>query len=67
MLKLTGLPYRTGINGGMQIWNFMIAALGAYLVERVGRRALWLASFIGMALANIPLIITSAGKVLLMF
>lgn len=46
----------------MQIWNFFVAALGAYLVDRVGRRALWLASFTGMVLANIPLIITSASK-----
>lgn len=53
---------RTGINGGMQIWNFIVAALGAYLVDRLGRRTLWLASFIGMVLANIPLIITSASE-----
>lgn len=41
-------------NGGLQIWNWMTAILGASLVEKVGRRPLWLATFGGMLAANIP-------------
>ncbi|KAJ4298141.1 hypothetical protein N0V90_006040 [Kalmusia sp. IMI 367209] len=59
-IGITGTNQQTGINGGMQIWNFLCALLGAYLVERIGRRPLWLASFIGMIAANIPLTISSA-------
>jgi len=56
------IGYRTGINGGMQIWNLCCAIFGAILVGKVGRRPVWIASFAGMILANIPLIATSAGK-----
>ena len=52
---------RTGINGGMQVWNLCCAIFGAILVGKVGRRPVWIASFAGMILANIPLIATSAG------
>lgn len=51
---------QTGINGGMAIWNLLCAILGAALVDRLGRRKLWLASFIGMIAANVPLTIASA-------
>lgn len=51
---------QTGINGGLQIWNFFCSLLGALLVNRVGRRPLWLASFIGMIACNVPLTIASA-------
>jgi len=46
----------------MQIWNLCCAIFGAILVGKVGRRPVWIASFAGMILANIPLIATSAGK-----
>ncbi|TVY91108.1 Lactose permease [Lachnellula willkommii] len=51
---------QTGINGGMQIWNLLCALAGAFLVDRLGRRTLWLASFAGMVLANVPLTVASA-------
>ncbi|GME45931.1 hexose transporter [Neofusicoccum parvum] len=51
---------QTGINGGLQIWNLLCAAAGALLADRVGRRPLWLASFGGMLLANVPLTVASA-------
>ncbi|KAH6869064.1 general substrate transporter [Thelonectria olida] len=57
---ITTTNQQTGINGGMSIWNFLCSALGAYLVDRIGRRPLWLASFIGLILANIPLIVSNA-------
>lgn len=51
---------QTGINGGMQVWNFACALAGALLADRVGRRPLWLLSFGGMIAANVPLVVTSA-------
>lgn len=57
---ITDTTQQTGINGGMAIWNLICAATGAFLADRIGRRRLWLASFIGMILANIPVTITSA-------
>lgn len=51
---------QTGINGGMQVWNFVCALAGALLADRVGRRPLWLLSFGGMIAANVPLVVTSA-------
>lgn len=51
---------QTGINGGMQIWNFLCALTGAILSDRIGRRPLWLLSFSGMLVANVVLTITSA-------
>ncbi|TVY35415.1 Lactose permease [Lachnellula occidentalis] len=51
---------QTGINGGMQIWNFLCSLAGAFLVDRLGRRTLWLVSFVGMMAANVPLTVASA-------
>ncbi|KAM5347647.1 hypothetical protein ACJ41O_007471 [Fusarium nematophilum] len=48
------------INGGLQIFNFIIAAGSAFLVDRLGRRFLFLASTIGMILAFIIWTILSA-------
>ncbi|TVY45738.1 Lactose permease [Lachnellula subtilissima] len=59
-IGITTTDSQTGINGGMQIWNFFCALAGAFLVDRLGRRTLWLTSFIGMILANVPLTISSA-------
>jgi len=33
-----------GINGGLAVWNWVASIVGACLVERLGRRPLWLAS-----------------------
>jgi hypothetical protein len=57
---ITSTPQQTGINGGLQIWNLLFALTGAVLADQVGRRTLWLTSFIGMIIANIPLTISSA-------
>ena len=59
-LGISSTPKQTGINGGMQVWNLLCSLTGAFLAERIGRRPLWLASFIGMIAANVPLTITSA-------
>jgi predicted MFS family arabinose efflux permease len=59
-IGITSTPQQTGINGGLQIWNLLFSLAGAFLADRIGRRALWLTSFLGMILANIPLTISSA-------
>jgi len=59
-IGITGSNQQTGINGGMQIWNLLCSILGTYLAERIGRRPLWLASFIGMMMANVPMTVSSA-------
>lgn len=38
----------TGINGGLSIWGFVVAISASYLVDRVGRRKLFLISTAGM-------------------
>lgn len=59
-IGITSTPQQTGINGGLQIWNLLFSLAGALLADRIGRRTLWLISFIGMILANVPLTISSA-------
>ncbi|CDM32380.1 hypothetical protein DTO006G1_2326 [Penicillium roqueforti] len=59
-IGITSTPQQTGINGGLQIWNLLFSLAGALLADRIGRRTLWLISFIGMILVNIPLTICSA-------
>ncbi|GAA5848141.1 hypothetical protein JCM8547_004420 [Rhodosporidiobolus lusitaniae] len=64
VLRLVGVTdpaQQTGINGGMQIWNLILACVGASLVERVGRRKLWLIATIGMCVSYIVLIGLSGG------
>ncbi|KZP23824.1 general substrate transporter [Athelia psychrophila] len=39
---------KTAINGGLQVWNLAFAMTGALLVDKVGRRPLFLISTIGM-------------------
>lgn len=57
---ITSTNAQTGINGGMSIWNLFWAIFGIFLTDRIGRRPLWLTSFVGMAIANVPLTIASA-------
>jgi MFS family permease len=59
-IGITSTNSQTGINGGLQIWNFFCALLGALLADHVGRRTLWLWSFLGMIACNVPLTIASA-------
>jgi len=48
------------INGILQVWNLFWALLGAFLVERAGRRLLFLTSVAGMTLFFILMTITAA-------
>ncbi|KAJ4385704.1 hypothetical protein N0V93_010133 [Gnomoniopsis smithogilvyi] len=57
---ITSTNAQTGINGGMSIWNLLWAIFGIVLTDKIGRRPLWLTSFVGMAFANVPLTIASA-------
>lgn len=57
---ITSTNAQTGINGGMSIWNLLWAIFGIVLTDKIGRRPLWLTSFVGMAVANVPLTIASA-------
>ncbi|KAL2824415.1 general substrate transporter [Aspergillus cavernicola] len=59
-IGITSTDQQTGINGGLQIWNLLSSIAGVLLANRVGRRNLWLGSFIGMIFANVPLTISSA-------
>ena len=59
-LGISSTPEQTGINGGLQVWNLLCSLTGAFLAERIGRRRLWLSSFLGMIGANVALTITSA-------
>ncbi|GJN90853.1 hypothetical protein Rhopal_003867-T1 [Rhodotorula paludigena] len=63
-LRLVGVTSaldQTVYNGGMQIYNLGLAVVGAALVERVGRRKLWLTSTGGMLVSYICLLGLSAG------
>ncbi|EME44007.1 hypothetical protein DOTSEDRAFT_79908 [Dothistroma septosporum NZE10] len=59
---ITDTNQQTGINGGMQIWkfSFLVSIAGAILADKIGRRALWMTSFISMILANIGTVVSSA-------
>jgi len=59
-LNVTGTNQQTGINGGMQIWNFLVSIAGALLADRIGRRPLWMLSLVAMICSNIGITITSA-------
>lgn len=64
ILKTVGITDATqvvGINGGLQIWNLIMALGGAFSVERVGRRPLWLISTAGMMVSNAIIMGLSAG------
>ncbi|CAH0026362.1 unnamed protein product [Clonostachys rhizophaga] len=51
---------KTLINGVLQIFNFFAATGAALLVDRVGRRPLWIASCAGMLITYIILTVLSA-------
>lgn len=57
---ITSTNTQTGINGGMSIWNLLWAICGVALADKIGRRSLWLTSFIAMVFANVPLTVSSA-------
>ncbi|WWC98969.1 hypothetical protein V866_005863 [Kwoniella sp. B9012] len=63
VLKTVGVTrpaQTTGVNGGLAIWNWFISMSGASLVERFGRRPLFLTSIIGM-FASFVMILGLAG------
>ncbi|GAA5848108.1 hypothetical protein JCM8547_004411, partial [Rhodosporidiobolus lusitaniae] len=61
LIGVTDPAEQTGINGGMQIWNFILACVGASLVELVDRRKLWLVATIRICVSYIALIHLSDG------
>lgn len=51
MLELVGITNageQSGINGGLAVWNLILAYIGSINAERAGRRGLFLISTIGM-------------------
>ncbi|GAA5975467.1 hypothetical protein JCM11641_004274 [Rhodosporidiobolus odoratus] len=63
ILKLVGITSTrqvTGINGGLQIFNWMASLLGTFLVPRVPRRKLLMTAWTGVLFSNVWLIVASA-------
>ncbi|GAA6047417.1 hypothetical protein JCM3770_001294 [Rhodotorula araucariae] len=63
ILKLVGMTDTrqvTGINGGLQVLNWLASLLGVYLVPRVPRRNLLISAWVGVLCSNIWLICASA-------
>ncbi|GAA6063033.1 hypothetical protein JCM10212_001012 [Sporobolomyces blumeae] len=50
----------TGINGGLQIFNWICALFGTYLVPRVPRRKLLMTAWTGVLFSNIWVVVASA-------
>jgi hypothetical protein len=50
---ITSSAKQTGINGGLQIFNFLVALISANVVDKFGRRKLFLLSSIIMLLAMV--------------
>lgn len=51
----------TGINGGLQIFNLIMALTGSMCVERLGRLPLWFISTTGIFFCNACIMGLSAG------
>lgn len=43
---------KAAINGGLQVWNLLAAMTGALLVDRLGRRTLFIISNVGMLIGR---------------
>ena len=50
---ITSVKDQTLINGGLTLWNWMWSIAGALMVDRIGRRTLYLTSLFGMLLSYI--------------
>ncbi|GAA5989632.1 hypothetical protein JCM10908_000561 [Rhodotorula pacifica] len=64
VLRLAGITdpvKQTGLNLGLQVFNLLMAGGGAALVERLGRRPLWMISTGAMLVCFAGLLGTSAG------
>ncbi len=59
-IGISNTTAQTGINGGLNIVNLISSLIGAFLAERVGRRKLWMGSFIAMITIAVPFITLSA-------
>jgi MFS family permease len=59
-IGITNATAQTGINGGLNIANLIASVIGASLVDKIGRRKLWMGSFISMILIAVPFISLSA-------
>lgn len=44
---------KAAINGGLQVWNFVAAMSGALLVDKLGRRTLFIISNVGMLIGTL--------------
>ncbi|GAA6009976.1 hypothetical protein JCM10207_007502 [Rhodosporidiobolus poonsookiae] len=64
VLRLVGVTdpkEQVSINGGLAVWNLIVSMTGATIVDRMGRRKLWLTSTIIMFTCYCCLIGLSAG------
>lgn len=59
-IGITTVTQQTLVNGFLQIWNLLCALTGAFNVDRVGRRALFLAATGGMLVSYILITALSA-------
>ncbi|KAH8898804.1 general substrate transporter [Thozetella sp. PMI_491] len=59
-IGVTSTTQQTGINGGLNIANLLSSLVGAVLADRIGRRKLWMVSFVGMITIFVPFIALSA-------
>lgn len=57
---ITSSTQQTGYNGGLQIFNWLMAIAGSLSCERFGRRKLWLTSAVGMLFSFIVITACSA-------
>ncbi|EKM58308.1 uncharacterized protein PHACADRAFT_252522 [Phanerochaete carnosa HHB-10118-sp] len=51
---------KAAINGGLQIWNLAAAMTGAFLIDRLGRRTLFIISNVGMLFSFVLWTVTTA-------
>ncbi|WAO93450.1 MFS domain-containing protein [Fusarium falciforme] len=58
---ITSITDQTLINGCLQIWNLILAAFAASMVDRLGRRPLFLISSVGMLISYILISGLSGG------
>jgi MFS family permease len=63
ILKSVGITSprdQTLFNASMQIWNFLVSVAGSLLLERVGRRRMWLGATVAMLLSLVVITACSA-------
>ncbi|GAA6028225.1 hypothetical protein JCM8097_006926 [Rhodosporidiobolus ruineniae] len=60
LVGITTTRQQTGINGGLQIFNWLASWLGTFLVPRVPRRKLLITAWVGVLFSNVWLIAASA-------